>query len=73
MLYPDPRRKLSRFLLSGEIPSPIDLPTGCHLHQRCPWSEPRCAAAVPPIERPRPGREVICHRAEEMRLAADVA
>jgi oligopeptide/dipeptide ABC transporter ATP-binding protein len=39
-LFPDPKRTVPRFLLKGEIPSPINLPTGCHLHQRCPWARP---------------------------------
>jgi len=65
VLYPDPRQKPARFLLSGEIPSPIDLPPGCHLHQRCPWVEARCTA-YPPLERHGPGREAACWRAAEM-------
>lgn len=67
VLYPDPRRKLSRFLLSGEIPSPIDLPSGCHLNQRCPWAEDRCGRTYPPVEAFAPGRDVACYRAAEMR------
>jgi oligopeptide/dipeptide ABC transporter ATP-binding protein len=71
VLYPDPRHKPPRFMLSGEIPSPIDLPTSCHLYQRCPWADRRCAAAYPPVERYGPGRRVACYRAEEMREAAN--
>jgi oligopeptide/dipeptide ABC transporter ATP-binding protein len=41
---------LSRFVLSGEIPSPIDLPAGCHLHQRCPWAIEGCASGSPSLE-----------------------
>ena len=67
VLYPDPRHKPPRFLLSGEIPSPIDLPTSCHLCQRCPWAQDRCAAAYPPVEQYGPGRQVACYRAAEMR------
>ena len=40
-------RKRSRFKLTGEIPSPIDLPTGCRLAGRCPMVEPSCSDAVP--------------------------
>ena len=43
-----------RFLLKGEIPSPINLPTGCHLHQRCPWAQPICAAEAPAWKRSGP-------------------
>lgn len=66
VLYPDPTRQLSRFVLAGEIPSPINLPGGCHLHGRCPWAESRCANAYPQTERFDPGRAVACFRAREM-------
>ena len=66
VLYPDPTRKLARFTLEGEIPSPVNLPRGCHLYQRCSWSEPRCAETYPPTERYGPGRAVSCYRAREM-------
>ena len=63
VLYPDPRKLLPRFELAGEIPSPIDLPLGCHLHQRCPWSDGHCAVAYPQIEELFPGRHVACFKA----------
>jgi oligopeptide/dipeptide ABC transporter ATP-binding protein len=69
VLYPDPTQKLPRFLLSGEIPSPIDLPAGCHLYQRCPWATPACQQAYPPLDTLRPGRSVACFRGREMAAA----
>ncbi len=65
VLYPDPQEKLSRFVLTGEIPSPVDLPSGCHLHQRCPWAVGQCAAEDPALEELLPGRRVRCIRARE--------
>ena len=65
VLYPDPTRDQPRFLLQGEIPSPIDLPPGCPLHARCPWARPECNASVPPLEAVLPGRRVACFRARE--------
>jgi oligopeptide transport system ATP-binding protein len=59
-LFPDPKRAVPRFLLKGEIPSPINLPTGCHLHQRCPWAQPMCAAETPSLETIMPGHLVSC-------------
>jgi oligopeptide/dipeptide ABC transporter ATP-binding protein len=59
-LFPDPKRSVPRFLLKGEIPSPIDLPTGCHLHQRCPWAQPVCAAEAPSLATIMPGHLVSC-------------
>jgi oligopeptide/dipeptide ABC transporter ATP-binding protein len=66
VLYPDPREQLSRFVLKGEIPSPIDLPPGCHLYRRCPWAVEACNAAYPDLEELSPGRRVACYRAREM-------
>ena len=66
VLYPDPNVDLPRFTLEGEIPSPINLPSGCHLHGRCPWAEPRCGDRYPAVEWYEAGREVSCHRAREM-------
>jgi oligopeptide/dipeptide ABC transporter ATP-binding protein len=67
VLYPDPREQLSRFVLAGEIPSPIDLPPGCSLHKRCPWAVDACSAAYPGLEEILPGRRVACFRAREKR------
>ncbi len=66
VLYPDPDQKPPRFFLSGEIPSPIDLPSGCHLHQRCPWAVAACGRSYPPLEPLLPGRSAACFRAGEM-------
>ena len=66
VLYPDPAIQLSRFTLEGEIPSPIDLPTGCHLHQRCPWVKPRCLEAYPPFEIYGSDRRVACYFPDDM-------
>jgi oligopeptide/dipeptide ABC transporter ATP-binding protein len=65
VLYPDPAREQARFLLTGEIPSPIDLPPGCPLYARCPWSRPECDLSVPPLEALLPDRHVACFRARE--------
>jgi peptide/nickel transport system ATP-binding protein len=69
VLYPDPDQKPPRFFLSGEIPSPIDLPAGCHLHQRCPWAVAACGRSYPPLETLLPGRSAACFRAGEMAQA----
>ena len=44
VLYPDPEQVRSPFALKGEIPSPIDLPSGCALHTRCPMATARLRA-----------------------------
>lgn len=60
VLYPDPHQIHSPFLLSGEIPSPIDLPSGCALHARCPMAVADCARVEPTLEEKAPGRHLSC-------------
>ncbi len=47
--------------LAGEIPSPLDRPSGCHFHPRCPKAQARCRAEDPPLLERRPGQAVRCH------------
>jgi oligopeptide/dipeptide ABC transporter ATP-binding protein len=49
-----------RRLLEGEIPSPIDPPSGCRFHTRCPHRQDRCTTQAPEL-RPLEGRLVRCH------------
>jgi dipeptide transport system ATP-binding protein len=51
--------------LEGELPSPLSPPTGCTFHQRCPYRIDRCWSEEPKL-REVDGRQVACHRAEEM-------
>jgi oligopeptide/dipeptide ABC transporter ATP-binding protein len=53
-------RVKKRLLLSGEIPSPINLPTGCRLASRCPLVQPSCTASVPPLAPVAPGHLSAC-------------
>ena len=57
---PDPEAKRDPFTLSGEIPSPIDIPAGCRLRDRCPLAQPVCAEPVPWRE-VAPGHFAACH------------
>lgn len=60
VLYPDPAQIRSPFALTGEIPSPIDLPTGCPLHTRCPMATSPCRTTVPSLERKAANRRLAC-------------
>ncbi|KKB64764.1 peptide ABC transporter ATP-binding protein [Robbsia andropogonis] len=54
-----------RIAIEGELPSPLAPPPGCTFHRRCPYAVERCRSEVP-ILRPVDGRQVACHRAEEI-------
>lgn len=47
---PDPRRRDERIILTGDVPSPINPPPGCHFHPRCPMAIEDCKTIVPPLE-----------------------
>jgi peptide/nickel transport system ATP-binding protein len=47
--------------LEGEIPSPLNPPSGCHFHPRCPHAMPRCREQVPPLKEIAPGWMSACH------------
>ena len=59
---PDPDHIRAVPEISGEIPSPIDLPPGCRFHPRCRKAEKICREAHPPRVEISPGHEVECHR-----------
>ncbi len=55
----------AKIKLEGELPSPLNPPSGCTFHQRCPYAIERCKREVP-VLREVDGRQVSCHRAEEV-------
>jgi oligopeptide/dipeptide ABC transporter ATP-binding protein len=60
---PDPDYKRDRILLQGEIPSPIDPPSGCVFHTRCPYATDKCKKEVPELREVSPGHFAACHYA----------
>jgi len=61
----DPSVSLHRHVLEGEVPSPINLPTGCAFHSRCPVAVERCRNDDPPSERLSDGHVARCLRIAE--------
>ena len=59
---PDPKAKRNRIRLQGEVPNPIDPPSGCHFHPRCPIRQlPLCSTERPELKAAASGHAVACH------------
>ncbi len=58
---PDPALKRVKHRVEGDVPSPIDPPSGCHFHPRCPYAEARCRSEAPVLRDVGAGRLVACH------------
>jgi len=54
-------RDRKRVILTGDVPSPINPPPGCHFHTRCPYAFARCRGEVPTLREVLPGHWVSCH------------
>ena len=64
----DPKVKMKPIQLSGEIPSPIDPPSGCAFHPRCRYAQTICAESKPEWRELTPGHFVSCHFADSLQL-----
>jgi oligopeptide transport system ATP-binding protein len=65
---PDPKRNSARerLVLEGDVPSPIDPPSGCRFHTRCPWGTEVCRSEEPALVEHRPNHAAACHHPQNV-------
>lgn len=61
---PNPKAERESIILEGDVPSPINPPSGCRFHTRCPYVEDRCRMQEPPFKEVQQGHSVACHLRE---------
>jgi oligopeptide/dipeptide ABC transporter ATP-binding protein len=66
---PKPGAAKKRIILKGDVPSPINPPSGCRFHTRCPYAFDRCSAEEPKMQEIKPGHFAACHLREGMAAA----
>ena len=62
---PDPDRVQQRTILKGDVPSPLNPPSGCRFHPRCPIAQERCSVEEPVLRTLAPDHQTACHFSEQ--------
>lgn len=64
----DPKiaRASQRIILQGDVPSPVDPPSGCAFRTRCPYASEKCAAEAPAFTEVKPGHYCACHHLDKL-------
>ena len=65
---PDPRLRMKRIILSGEVANPVNPPSGCYFHPRCKYAKEICKKEEPGWKEVKPDHFVACHFAKELSL-----
>jgi len=63
---PNPEKYKEKILLKGDVPSPVNPPSGCRFHPRCPYAKEKCKTDTPEIKEVAKDHEVACHYAGEV-------